>query len=273
MKRGESRLMQQIENMALILDNRRLNEAACVLTVEAPGIAAAAQPGQFVNVACNRFLRRPLGIMDADPKTGRIKLGVRIQGDGTRWLSERPAGETLSLLGPLGHGFDLDGLERVITVGGGTGVFPLYFVQKQCQARGIDSLAVCGYRSRTDSILADDYAALTCQTLLASDSGDMDFTGHAGQALEHLLADLPTRPSTAILTCGPKIMMQTVADLAAKAGVRCQVSLEERMACGVGVCLVCACRIKSEADGQPFTHQRCCVEGPVFPAEVVAWSI
>lgn len=265
--------MQQIESLALVVRNERLNEQTCVLTLEAPHIAAGARPGQFVNLSCNHFLRRPLGIMDADPHDGKIKVGIRIMGDGTAWLAEQQAGEQLSILGPLGHGFEFDGIERIITVGGGTGVFPLYFVQKWCQNHGIDSLAVCGYRSREESFLTDEYAALSCQTLFASDSGGMDFSGHAGEALENMLNDLKLTSSTAVLTCGPKIMMQTVAQIAARCNLPCQVSLEERMACGIGVCLVCACKIKAEADGQTFTQQRCCVEGPVFPAEVVEWSI
>lgn len=265
--------MQKIEIQARVVGNDRLSELACVLTLEAPEIAATARPGQFVNLSCNHFLRRPIGIMDADPATGLIKTGIRIQGDGTAWLADRKPDDTLSVLGPLGHGFELDGLQRVITVGGGTGVFPLYFLQKTCQNLGLESIAVCGYRSKAESILANDYAALACQTLFASDLGDMDFAGHAGQALEALLADLPSAPGTAILTCGPKIMMQKVAETAARHNLACQVSLEERMACGIGICLVCACKIKAEKNGETFTHQRCCVEGPVFPAEVVEWSI
>lgn len=265
--------MQQIECQAEVLENQRLNDQTSVLTLLAPAIAESAQPGQFVNLSCNHFLRRPLGIMDADPASGRIKVGIRIVGEGTAWLARRQAGELISVLKPLGHGFDLHGLSRVITVGGGTGVFPLYFVQKWCQKHDIESIAVCGYRSKPESFLTDEYAVLSCQTLFASDSGDMDFAGHAGQALQSLLENLQPQPGTAILTCGPKIMMQKIAETAKERQLPCQVSLEERMACGIGVCLVCACKIKADAAGEAFTHQRCCIEGPVFSAEVVEWSI
>ena len=264
---------QPIEHQARIIRNRRLNPQTCVLTLAAPAIAAAARPGQFVNLACDRFLRRPIGIMQADGAAGTIMVGIRVQGAGTSWLAERQPGEVLSVLGPLGHGFELAGCRRIITVGGGTGVFPLYAVQQYCCANQIESVAVCGYRSRAESFLADEYAGLACRTLFASDCGDMDVPGHAAGALEMLLRDLPLVDGTVVLTCGPKVMMQAVAAIAARHQLPCQVSLEERMACGIGVCLVCACRIKAENSGQPFTHQRCCVEGPVFPAEVVEWSI
>jgi len=263
---------QTIEHQSLILANQSVNPQTRILTLDAPLIARTAQPGQFVNLACDRFLRRPIGMMQADPDAGTIKVGIRIQGDGTRWLADRRPGDQLSVLGPLGHGFDFTGVRRVITVGGGTGVFPLFFVQQYCCARQIDSIAVCGYRSRADSILADDYAGLSCRTLFASDCGDMDVAGHAAVALEQLLSGMPAADGTVIMTCGPKIMMQAVAEIAVRYHLPCQVSLEERMACGIGVCLVCACKIKAEGSGQPFTHQRCCVEGPVFPAEVVEWS-
>lgn len=263
--------MQQIEYSCLVIRNERLNSQTVVLTLNAPEIAAKALPGQFLNLACNQFLKRPLGIMDADPAGGIIKVGIRIQGEGTRWLAGRQAGEHLTVLGPLGHGFSLANVSRVITVGGGTGVFPLYFVQKCCRKLGIESIAVCGYRSKEESVLTDDYGSLSCQTVFASDSGDMDFAGHAAQALSSLLDRLPIVPGTAVLTCGPKVMMQAVAELTAERNLPCQVSLEERMACGIGICLVCACRIKVKDSGT-IEHQRCCAEGPVFPAEVVEWQ-
>ncbi len=266
-------MMQNAEYLARVLANERLNDLTVILTLQAPEIAAAAAPGQFVNVSCDRLLRRPFGIMDADPKTGLIKIGVRVQGEGTHWLADRKTGEMLSMLGPLGHGFELAGFQRIITVGGGTGLFPLHFVHKYCQKQGSEGLAVCGYRSKEDSILTQEFADIACQTMFASDAGDLGFAGHAGAALEKLLQELLPMPNTVIVTCGPKIMMKAVADIAARNNIPCQVSLEERMACGIGVCLVCACAIKASHHGQPFSHQRCCVEGPVFPAEVVEWSI
>jgi dihydroorotate dehydrogenase electron transfer subunit len=263
------------EVQAQVVANRPLGGQAVVLTLAAPDIAARARPGQFVNLSCDHFLRRPIGIMSRDADAGTIQVGIRVQGDGTAWLAARQPGDVLSVLGPLGNGFELAGLSRVITVGGGTGVFPLYLVQQACQEQLIEGIAVCGYRSRSESILAEDYAGLACRSLFASDCGDMDVAGHAGVALEQLLAQLAPGAGTAILTCGPAIMMKTVAALAKRYQIPCQVSLEERMACGIGVCLVCACAIKEGQGGSAdeFTYKRCCADGPVFPAEVVVWPI
>ena len=258
------------EQLSEIQKIERINQQTFVLTLFAPQIAAAAQPGQFVQASCQKLLRRPIGIMSADRIKGLIQLGFRVQGEGTLWLSGRKAGDHLSLLGPLGHGFMLDGYERIITVGGGTGVFPLYFVQQICRERGIEALAVCGYRSREESVLREAYSQLGCRTLFAADAGDLDIPGHAGLALEELLKQLPPIDGTAVLTCGPRPMMQAVADIARQHGYACQVSLEERMACGIGVCLVCACKVKQEAGETGYA--RCCVDGPVFSAEEVVWE-
>jgi dihydroorotate dehydrogenase electron transfer subunit len=259
------------ETQVMILENRLLNGQTAILTLDAPFIARDAQPGQFVNLSCEHFLRRPIGIMQRDRSIGTIQVGIRIQGAGTAWLAGLKPGAQISCLGPLGHGFDLAGLRRVITVGGGTGVFPLYFVQQVCREKGVEGMAVCGYRSEKESILVQDYLDLACQCLFASESGGLDVEGHAVKALEKLMqSDFP-HAGTAILTCGPNVMMKAVAEIAHKYGLPCQVSLEERMACGIGVCLVCACAVKASQDGQDRTYQRCCADGPVFPAEVVEW--
>lgn len=273
--------VQKLQYMSQVIASRAAGEQTVILTLAAPEIAATAQPGQFVNLSCDKFLRRPIGIMSADRQRGTIDVGIRIQGSGTAWLASRNPGDSISVLGPLGHGFALNGYQRVITVGGGTGVFPLHFVQQVCREQGLDSLAVCGYRSRRDSFLTDEFDGLGCRTVFASDAGDMDLPGNAAQALEHLLKDIPPIPGTVVLTCGPRPMMQAVADVAACFDHDCQVSLEERMACGMGVCLVCVCRIKadqvhrnSQSDGNKGIEEirlRCCVDGPVFDARSIIW--
>jgi dihydroorotate dehydrogenase electron transfer subunit len=252
------------------VSNQRLNRQFFVLTLQGDAISQTAKPGQFVNLSCQEFLRRPFGIMSVDPSQGTFQIGIQIKGSGTAQLAELKPDDTVSVLGPLGHGFDLDDCDQVITVGGGTGVFPLLYVQAAAKKAGKAGYAVCGFRSVRDAILVDDFRGLAIQSVMASDQGGLDIHGHAGQALEALLTDLNVTSSTAILTCGPKIMMQTVATIAQSHGIACQVSLEERMGCGIGICLVCVCKIKSEGETE-ISHQRCCVEGPVFKAEEVIW--
>ncbi len=328
----------RIEWTCPVLENRPLNDQYFILTLVGITISRQARPGQFVNLSCHQFLRRPLGILAVDREQGTFQVGIRIAGQGTRDLAGLRPGDTVSVLGPLGHGFELGQYRRIITVGGGTGVFPLYFVQQVCREQGREGLAVCGYRSENDSILTHEFAQIACQTSFAADQGGLDVTGTAAQALELLLQELqfpassqpmaahmhqqaisrrkiaaspadpadpahladlsysapkpiardtipvsdPAAGSTAknpapdtgtlILTCGPKPMMQAVAAIAARFGLPCQVSLEERMGCGIGICLVCVCKIKTLHDESgSFRHERCCVEGPVFAAEEVVW--
>lgn len=262
--------MQQIEWACTILDNQTLNDQFFILTLQGEAISRTAQPGQFVNLSCQQFLRRPFGIMAVDRAAGSFQIGIQAKGKGTIEFKGLKPGMTVSILGPLGHGFDLAGYRRVITVGGGTGVFPLYFVQAHCRESGVETVAVCGYRSPGDAILVDEFRQLASKAIFASDCGGLDVEGHAALALDQALADLVSGEDTVILTCGPKIMMQAVAERAARAGLPCQVSLEERMGCGIGICLVCVCKIREQETGE-ISHQRCCVEGPVFPAEAVVW--
>lgn len=262
---------QSIEFNIPVCEVIKINEKAAVLELDAPEIAQSAEPGQFINIACDQFLRRPIGLMSVDRQNGTIRVGVRVQGPGTHWLALRKPGDVLSVLGPLGHGFTLAGYRRVITIGGGTGVFPLLFVHQVCNEQNLESLAVCGYRSRDDSLLLDTYRDLGCRTLFASDTGDLDIAGQATDALAVVLSDLDDLDKTVLLTCGPRPMMKSVVQLARKYSIPCQVSMEERMACGVGVCLGCACATHDPDHPGDIIYQRCCVDGPVFDAAVIVW--
>lgn len=255
--------------MCTVVSRRPINDSTVILTLADSRIAETAQPGQFVNILAGRTLRRPIGVMATDPAEGTFRVGVRIVGGGSADIAAAQPGAKLDLIGPLGHGFRLSGYDRVITVGGGSGVFPLFFVQQRCRDTGVDAIAVCGYRSRRESMLGDELRSLGCRTLLAADEGDLDFPGNAAEALHALLQDVKPVGRTAVLTCGPNPMMRAVSAVASAWSLPCQVSLEGHMACGIGVCLSCACRIRA---GDQEHYQRCCVEGPVFDAETVVWD-
>lgn len=263
------------EQWCTVVSRTQLNSENVILTMSGMQIAEQAVPGQFVNLLSNQFLRRPLGIMKIDRNKGEFSIGIRIKGEGTRYLSQLQHGSQISVLGPLGHGFDLSGYDRVITVGGGTGVFPLYFLQQVCKEKQIEGIAVCGYRSLEESILVEEFAGIACASCFSSDVGGLEIDGHAGLALENVLAGLADQgvdmTNTLIAACGPEIMLQRIAESAEQWNLDCQVSLEQRMACGIGICLVCACKVKSGKESEEWEHQRCCVEGPVFDAREVVW--
>lgn len=235
-------------------------------TLSAPQIASAASAGQFVNILCDGYqLRRPISICGFDETLGILRLVFEVRGKGTAWLAERQAGDVLDLVGPLGHGFPLpDAGKKAILVGGGIGTPPLLPV---AHFYGQNATVITGFRNGAAAILQDDFAAAGARTILCTDDGSAGFHGFTTQAMEEHLA---SHPCDVVYTCGPKVMMKRVADMATARGITCYVSMEERMGCGVGACLGCTCKTK---DKQGDTHMtRVCLNGPVFDAAEVDWT-
>jgi dihydroorotate dehydrogenase electron transfer subunit len=130
---------------------------------------------------------------------------------------------------------------------------------------GIPATAVCGFRSKAESFCIEEVRILSDSAVFTSDCGDLDVCGNAVDALESISLE-----DSVIYTCGPVPMMREAARIAARKGIRCQASLEERMGCGTGICLVCACRINTSSGD--YEYKRCCKDGPVFDAKEVAWE-
>lgn len=247
-----------------VLENRRLNDTTFSLLLEAGELAAQAEAGQFVNIKCGSglLLRRPISICDVDKEKNTLRVVFEIRGEGTAWLSRLPAGHRADVLGPLGHGYQLpEG--KVLVVGGGIGVPPMLYTAR-CAGKAVAAL---GFRSQDKVILTQEFEDC-CETVrIISDDGSTGRKGFVNVLVQELLAEDPEIKG--VLACGPKPMLKTVAEAAAQAGIPCQVSMEERMGCGLGACLVCACKIKS-ADGEHYKHV--CKDGPVFKAEEVCWD-
>ena len=224
--------------------------------------------GQFLHVKCgdDQLLRRPISVAIAgwDEPEDLVTLIFEVRGDGTKWLSQRKEGDKLDVLGPLGNGFDMSKEGRYLLVGGGIGVPPL-IAYAECPAWS--SVAVLGFRTK-----AKVFPAVTsrfeenCErTYICTDDGTLGRHGFVDGQVRNILAK--DNHFTSILACGPKPMLKSVAKTAAEFGVPCQVSMEERMGCGVGACLVCAVPMK---DG---TMKHVCKDGPVFCAEEVDWNV
>jgi len=236
-----------------------------LLELSAPALAVRACPGQFVHIACGEknFLRRPISICDV--VGGSLRLVFQVKGEGTQWLSERSPGDTLDVLGTLGNGFRLSGLgAQPVFIGGGIGVPPLLMAMKAAKAQGAAPRAILGFRSRDAVILEDDFRALG-PVEIATDDGSYGVHGFVTTILENNLSDY-----SAVCACGPKGMLRAVASIAENAGLPCQVSMEERMGCGIGACLVCACALKNGDGGLRYSHV--CKDGPVFDAKEVIWE-
>ncbi len=230
------------------------------LRIEAPQIAAEAKAGQFLSLYSadkSRMLPRPISICEIDPDQGYIRLVYRVVGAGTEEFSGLCEGDRIQVLGPLGNGFPLkEG--KAFLIGGGIGIPPMVQTAKELSVIEDNSSIqiIAGYRSEqflTEEL--ENYGKL----YIATEDGCAGTKGTVLDAIrEHALeADV-------IYACGPKPMLRAVKDYAEKKGIECWISMEERMACGIGACLACTCQ-SSEVDGHTHVkNKRVCKDGPVF---------
>lgn len=243
-----------------VVDIVDLNPHAYSITLAAPHPFQGMTCGRFVHIKCGtgHMLRRPISICDWEGN--RLRLVFEIRGEGTGWLAKRRRGDTLDVLGPLGVGFRVEPQEKVLLVGGGIGVPPMLSCARA--ARG-GATAVLGFRSADHALLLDEISARCHETVICTDDGSLGEHCYVDAAVRRKLAE---EEFTAVLACGPKPMLRAVAKAAAEHNTPCRVSMEERMGCGVGACLVCAVRM---ADGRML---HACKDGPVFDAAEVDWD-
>ena len=249
---------------ALILVNERLIPGVFRLVVQAPEIARCCVPGQFVMVRLpwwtDPFLRRPFSIAGADAEQGTLTLIYRVVGHGTELLESAREGEVLDVVGPLGQGFDLSG-DRLLLVGGGMGLAPLLFAAQRCCPNPVEALA--GGRTGDELFWVELFQTVCNRVHITTDDGSLGICGTCADALPDILR---VGGFDGVLACGPRPMMKRVAEMTLAAGIGAQVSLEEHMACGLGVCLSCTC---GAADGGT---RQICKDGPVFRATEVDWK-
>ena len=248
--------MKQIN--AKILQNDQIAPGFFDMLADCPEASAEAKPGQFVHILTgDKPLRRPISICDAE--NGTLRFVYEVRGEGTGLLSGMKPGEMLDFLGPLGNGFDLSP-GNVLLVGGGLGVPPLLYAAKACKGK---AEAALGFRTKTAAILLDDFKKETNRVFIATDDGTLGLHGLVSEPVRDRLAE---KSFDLVCACGPVPMLKAAAALAREYGVRCLVSLEERMACGVGACLGCACALKEQTQ-----YAQVCKGGPVFDAEKLEW--
>ena len=257
--------MTKVKERTEVLSQKALCDGIFDLRLKAPQIAAAALPGQFVNVYLNdaaRLLPRPISICGADASSGELRLVYRVtaKGAGTELLSAAKTGDVLAVLGPLGNGFPLD-LSDCCVIGGGIGVPPLLELLKRLPGK---KTAVLGYRNDRSMFLKEEFDAAADRVITATEDGSFGTKGTVIDALEES-GYVPA----AILSCGPKPMLAALKRYAAERNIPLWVSMEERMACGVGACLGCVCETEQTDEHTKVRNKRICVEGPVFRAEEI----
>lgn len=252
--------MAKVQEMAIVLEQRILAEGVYSMWLST-SIAKEAVPGQFVSLYCeehSRLLPRPISICEIDKKRSAIRLVYRLAGEGTKEFSALQTDDEVKVLGPLGNGFPLEG-EHPIVIGGGIGVPPMLELAKSLSAK---ATIVLGYRDEQLFLKEqfEDYGQLE----IATDNGAVGVHGTVVDVLEQkqITGDV-------IYACGPKPMLAAVKRYAMEHEIKCYVSMEERMACGIGACLGCVCQIKEEDAHSHVHNTRVCKDGPVFLAEEV----
>jgi len=228
------------------------------------GEVPLSSPGQFsmvqVSSSMDPFLRRPLAVLGQDSK--HLELLYRIKGDGTRILSGKRHGDSVKVLGPLGRGFTRHDGKRIIFIAGGTGLPPVLSLAERIRS----GIFIIGSKSRQDLPLLERIESIAnTQTIVMTEDGSRGAKGLATDALREALVDIGEGDETVLYACGPEGMLREVSRIAAKTGILCEISLEERMSCGFGACTGCTVRTING-------NKRVCKDGPVFNALDVIWS-
>ena len=231
------------------------------LTVALPKEGPRPHAGQFYMLRCwgaaeTPVLSRPISVHDVDEREGTLTFLYQIKGEGTQKLAHLAWGQTLTLTGPCGNGFDVAAaaaVGRVAVVGGGIGVAPLLLLCRELAVAGCKPELYAGFRDAPYAL--EDFLPYCAAISVATDSGAVGYHGLVTGILHPEEFDL-------VLTCGPNVMMQGVYRLCAEKGVPCLASLERKMACGLGACLGCTCHTK-------VGPKTVCQDGPVFPAQEV----
>ena len=248
-------------NLSEVTKNKMVSSYAYRIDFKNSEIAEKVKVGQFVHIKLSEefTLRRPISICDV--KNDIISIIFEIRGKGTEWLSKVKKGDMLDILGPLGNGFDLSNCgENPIFIGGGIGVPPMLLTAKQVE----NPTVIAGFRNKDYIMLLDKFKKIGAETYVTTDDGSFGRHGFVTDVLKEKI-----ETATAVYACGPTPMLKIIAEICNENDVFCEVSLEERMACGVGACLVCACKIKAENEGIEFKHV--CKDGPVFNSKEVAF--
>lgn len=221
--------------------------------------------GQFLEVRVTEsvepLLRRPISIYNIEGNI--IEFIFQVKGKGTEILKDKQEGELVDILGPLGKGiFNFEGKKNIAIIGGGIGIFPLHELAKEAEGYSKINMYL-GFRSKNFVVLEDEYKKISDKFVLTTDDGTY---GEKGFAINYLEKDIQKEKIDGIFACGPLPMLRAVQKLAREKSIPCQISLEERMGCGIGVCLGCAVKVKAE-NQDIYTHV--CKAGPVFDANVV----
>lgn len=252
--------MSKKKETCKVISQEMIGADICSLWIETEQIAVEAAAGQFVSVYCrdgSRLLPRPISICEVDKKKSALRLVYRIAGKGTEEFSRLSKGHTVQVMGPLGNGFPLNRARdrRVFLMGGGIGIPPMLETAKQLEA---DKKIIAGYR---DELFLTEELAENGNLYIVTEDGSAGTKGNVLDAIREngLEADV-------IFACGPTPMLRAIKNYAVEHDIECWISMEEKMACGIGACLACVCQSREIDDHSHVHNKRICKDGPVFLA-------
>lgn len=252
--------MEKIKMMGTVVSQEKLTDDIYSMWIQADEIAANAKPGQFISVYtkdASKVLPRPISLCEIDKEQGRLRIVYRVVGAGTEEFSAYQAGDSISIMGPLGNGFTLKD-KKAFLIGGGIGIPPMLELAKQLDC---EKQMVLGYR---DVLFLNKEFEPYGIVYVATEDGSAGTKGNVLDAIRQNGLD-----ADVIYACGPTPMLRALKAYAEEHDIECWLSLEEKMACGIGACLACVCKSK-EIDHHTHVHnKRICKDGPVFLAQEV----
>lgn len=260
-------MSEKFQETVTVVSQKQIGTGIYDLTIQTKEIAAAAKAGQFVSVYSNdasKLLPRPISLCGIDRKAGTLRLVYRVTGEhtGTEEFSRLQAGDTMKIMGPLGNGFTVEKGKKAFLIGGGIGVPPMLQLAKEMKDAGENFQIVMGYRD-AGTFLLNEFKEQG-ESFVATEDGSVGTKGNVLDAIRenHLDADV-------IYACGPTPMLRALKAYAEEQNMTCYVSMEERMACGIGACLACVCNSTYKDAHSNVKNKRICKEGPVFNAKEV----
>lgn len=242
-----------------VLRNEEIAEGIFDMWVENPNLAKLAKPGQFAHILIpGKTLRRPISICEADKTC--LRLVYQVKGEGTKILSTIKEDEELDIIAPLGKGFNISEDKTYCFIGGGIGVPPMLYAAKQKRT----PIVITGFRTKSLVILQGDFRKNGSELFLTTDDGSYGRKAFVTDVLKEVIGRVDE-----VCACGPLPMLKAIANICEAENKPCQISLEERMGCGIGACLVCACEVRRNDGTTDYVHV--CKDGPVFDSKEVVF--
>lgn len=255
---------------AELVKKEKLLDGLYKFSVDAKEVVELAKPGNFIEIRINEnldpFLRRPISIYNLDKEKEILEFIFQVKGKGTELLAKKKEGDKIDIIGPLGNGtFKFEESQNLAIIGGGIGIFPLYELAKQAKNAKKEVHTYLGFRNKDLVTLEKEFKDVSTTLTITTDDGSYKNNGFAINYLEN---DLKEKNIDCIYACGPLPMLRAVKKLAEEREIPCQLSLEEKMGCGMGVCLGCAVKTSaSTIDNPQYLHV--CKAGPVFDSKLV----